>query len=104
MSLDYKKELEDGKVKNAKLDRFLQTTESIPDDLWWDFDEAIGYNSATPVTWAVKRLKILYLRTENGETISVPAANAVLSKGTFEHVITKCFSHFIYECMFKPYY
>jgi len=100
--MDIYKKLEEGKARNAALDRFLQTTESIPDDLWRAFDAAIGYDSATPVTWALKRLKILCLRTENGETISVPAANAVLSKDTFEQVISEWFSPFIYACILKP--
>ena len=100
--MDIHKKLEEGKARNAALDRFLQTTESIPDDLWEAIDQAIGYDSATPVKWAVKRLKILYLRTENGEKIAVPAANAVLSKDTFEQVISEWFSPFIYECILEP--
>ena len=96
-------ENEDGFSTLEAMDRFLQTTKSIPDDLWRAFDEAIGYDSATPVSWAVGRLKILYLRTERGETISVPAANAELSKDTFEQVITEYFSSFIYKCILKPY-
>ena len=103
MSRDFQKELEEGRARNAELDCFLQTAESIPDDLWRAFDDAIGYDSATPVSWAVGRLKILYLRTERGETISVPAANAVLSKDTFKQVITEYFSSFIYKCILKPY-
>ena len=67
MSRDFQKELEEGRARNAELDCFLQTAESIPDDLWRAIADAIGYNSATPVTWAVKRLKVLYLRTENDE-------------------------------------
>ena len=101
MSGDIQKQLEEGKARNAKLDRFLQTTESIPDDLWQVFEQAIGYDSATPVKWAVKRLKVLYLRTENGESIAVPAAKAVLSKDTFEQVISEWFSPFIYECILE---
>jgi hypothetical protein len=97
MSKDIYQQLEEGKARNAKLDLFLQTTDSIPDNLWRAFDEAIGYDSATPVQWAVKRLKVLYLRTENGESISVPFINAVLSKDTFDQVISEWFSPFIYE-------
>jgi len=99
--MEFQKEREEGKARLAELDRFLQTTESIPDDLWRDFDDAIGYDSATPVSWACGRLKILYLRTENGENISVPAAHAVLNKDTFRQVISDCFSPFIYECILK---
>jgi|GEM_PF-1396925 len=102
--MNFEKEIESGKARNAELDRFLQTADSIPDDLWWAICEAVGYDSATPVTWAVKRLKILYLRTENGERISVPAAKTVLSKKTFKPFISDYFSRFIYECMFKLYY
>ena len=104
MHSDIQKQLEEGKVRLAALDRFLQTTDSIPDDLWWSICDAIGYDSATPVSWACGRLKVLYLRTENGENISVPAANAVLSKDTFKPFISDYFSPFIYACMFKPYY
>jgi len=102
--MDFQKKIEEGKIRNAKLDGFLQTAESVPDDLWWNICDAIGYDSATPVTWAVKRLKILYARTENGENISVPAAKIVLNKDTFKPFISEYFSTFIYECMFKPYY
>jgi len=104
MSRDLQKDIEEGKARNAELDRFLLTAESIPDDLWCAIAEAIGYDSATPVTWAVKRLKVLYIRTENDEKISIPAANVVLSKDTFKPFISGYFSPFIYECMFKPYY
>ena len=97
MPMKYQKELEEGKLRLAELDRFLQTTESIPDDLWWSFSDAIGYDSATPVSWAVGRLKILYLRTENGEKISVPAAHTVLSRDTFKQVISEHFSPHTYK-------
>ena len=82
----------------------MRVTDSIPDDLWRAFDKAVGYDSATPVTWAVKRLKVLYSRTENGESVSVPLAGVVLNKDMFERVISEWFSPFIYECLFKPYY
>ena len=97
MSMDFQKELEEGKVRLALLDDFLMTTESIPDDLWWSICDAIGYDSATPVSWACGRLKVLYLRTENGESISVPAANVILCKNTFKSFISGYFSPFIYE-------
>jgi len=101
MSSDYKKELEEGKARLAELDHFLQTAESIPDDLWWSICDAIGYDSATPVSWACGRLKVLYLRTENGESISVPAAKVVLCKDTFESFISEYFSPFIYKCILE---
>jgi len=92
---------EDARLQLALQDNFLRVTASIPDDLWREFGEAIGYDAATPVSWAVGRLKILYLRTENGESISVPAIDAVLNKETFETVISECFSPFIYKCILK---
>jgi len=101
MSMNYQKEREDGKALLAELDHFLQTTESIPDDLWRDINDAISYDSATPVSWACGRLKIIYLRTENGENISVPAANIVLSKDTFKQFISEYFSPFIYKCILE---
>ena len=101
--MDINRQLEEGKARLAELDLFLQTAESIPDDLWQKIDDAIGYDSATPVSWAVGRLKVLYLRTENGEKTSVPAANAVLNKDTFEQVISEYFSPFIYACILNHY-
>ena len=96
MPMKDQEEREKAKLRLAELDRFLQTTESIPDNLWWNIGDAIGYDSATPVSWAVGRLKILYLRTENGENISVPAAHAVLNKDTFKDVISDHFSPHTY--------
>ena len=101
MSRDFQKELEEGRIRLAKTDRFLQTAESIPDDFWWGICDAIGYDSATPVSWACGRLKVLYLRTEKGESIAVPAANVVLSRDTFKPFISEYFSPFIYECILK---
>jgi hypothetical protein len=101
MSMDSKKELEEGKVRLELLDAFLRTAESIPDDLWWSICDAIGYDAATPVSWACGRLKVLYLRTENDESISVPAANVILCKDTFKTFILEYFSPFIYECILK---
>jgi len=86
-----------GLSEHEALDRFLQTTKSIPDDLWWDFDNAIGYDAAASVGWASGRLKTLYLRIENGESISVPVVNAVLNKETFEPIISEHFSPFMYR-------
>ena len=101
MAMDFQKELKEGKVRLEALDRFLQTTESISADLWWSICDAIGYDSATPVSWACGRLKVLYLRTENGESISIPAAKAVLSKDTFKPFISEYFSPFIYKCILE---
>ena len=93
------KDLEKGKMLLFKQDRFLQTAKTIPDELWQQFDYAIGYDSGTPVSWAVGRLKILHARTEKGEKISVPVINAVLTRETFEQVICEQFSPFIYKCI-----
>ena len=101
MPEDFKKELEEGRARLAASDSFLQTAESIPDDLWWAVCDAIAYNSAAPVSWACGRLKVLWLRTENGESISVPAAEAVLDKDTFESFISDYFSPFIYKCILE---
>jgi hypothetical protein len=91
-----RRQLEEGEKRMAKLEKFLRTTDTIPDDLWYAFHEAVNYDSATPVSWAGRCMKILYLRTENGESISVPKINAVLTKDTFQAVITEQFSEFMY--------
>ena len=97
----YEKELAEGKARLEAQDQFLRTTDTIPDDLWRGIVKAILYDSATPVSWAGGRLKIIYQRTQNGESISVPAAHVVLTKDTFEPFITEYFSRFMFEYILR---
>ena len=98
--MDYSKKRDEEAIEaNKKLDKYLQTATFISDDLWHSLCDAITYNSATPVNWACRKLKIIYLRTQNGESIGLPIKNTVLNKDNFEAIITEEFSDFIFNHM-----
>jgi len=96
--MDYSKKRDEEAIEaNKKLDNYLQITDTISDELWYSFHEAITYNSATPVNWACRKLKIIYLRTQNGESIALPIKNTALNKDNFETIIKAEFSDFIFN-------
>ena len=95
------KMMDEARQKNKELDAFLQTTDTLPDDTWYAICDAITYDAATPVNWACRKLKIIYLRTENGESIALPAKNIVLNKENFKTFIIEFFSDFIFKQILK---
>lgn len=93
----YKDNFRERIKQNNETDEFLKTTDSIPDALWIEIANAIGYNSASTVRWATKKLAIIYKRTQIGETIVVPRINMTLDKQNFKEIICNQFSEFIYN-------
>ena len=84
------------KKYNADLDNFLQTTETIPLGIWNNICDAIAYDAATTVNWACHKLKIIYLRVQQGEKIYFPDIDQALDKSSFEKMIV---DHFGEHCL-----
>lgn len=83
------------------LEIHLTTVKSISDSVWKKIRDAVSYDSATPVRWAVSMLKIIYVRVLADEQISVPHLGIVLTKWNFKEVVTKQFSDFIFSEVLK---
>ena len=88
-------------IKN--LDSLLKATNVIPKKVWEHIDDAIGYNAASSVPGACKILKVIYLRIQEGESITLhlPSETIVLDKNNFEQFISTYFSPFIFEQTLK---
>ena len=100
--MDYSKKRDEETIAaNKKLDEYLQTATFISNELWYSICDAIGYDAAISVNWACRKLKILYLRTQNGESIELPIKNTALNKDNFEAIINEEFLPFIFRCMLE---
>ena len=101
--LEYEKSIREAIKQNKKDDDSLRTSASIPDDLWKGIVDAINYDSASTVGWAIKKLSIVYERIQLGERIFLPSIDAYLEKSNFEAVICKTFSQFIFNEILELY-
>ena len=86
---------------NAKLEAFLRTTKTVTDDIWNKIVDAIKYDSATTVNWAFRKLKIIYLRTQNGEEIYIPTIQKKLDKKNFQTIMIELFGEFHMNCILE---
>ncbi|HEX3047585.1 MAG TPA: hypothetical protein VHY08_22730, partial [Bacillota bacterium] len=80
---EYEKSIRDAVEQNKRDDDFLRTSAFISADLWDGIIDAISYDSASTVGWAVKKLSIVYERVQMGEKIFVQNINAYLEKSNF---------------------
>ncbi|MBN8233204.1 hypothetical protein JYK02_37390 [Corallococcus macrosporus] len=62
----------------AQRQRALEETGRVDEGLYLEFNAAYGYNSATPMSWLLARLKHLAHRLEIGQSLSLydPASGA----------------------------
>jgi hypothetical protein len=99
--LIYERNSREAIKQNNETDEFLKTTDTVPDALWIELANAIGYDSASTVGWATKKLAIIYKRTQLGETIFVSGINVMLDRQSFKGIICNQFSEFIYNEILK---
>jgi hypothetical protein len=93
--LEYENNIRETIKQNKVDDDFLRTSDLISNDLWKRTIDAINCNSETSVSWAIKKLSILYKRSQLGQKIYIPSINVYLEKDNFERVICEEFSRFI---------
>lgn len=93
----YEKSIRETIKQNKEEDDLLRTSDFISDDLWKRIIDAINYDNATTVSWATKKLGILYKKSQLCERIFVPSINVYLERYNFESVICKEFSCFIFN-------
>ncbi len=93
----YERSMKETIRKNNEMNEYLKITLSVSDEIWKSMMDAVGYNAATSVNWAVKKLKIIYGRTKSGDRIYVPYLKTYLDSANFEKVICECFSEFIFD-------
>ena len=86
---------------NFELDEFLKVTDEIPNEIWFSICNAINYDAATTVNWACHKLKIVYLRLQNGDKIAVPAIGIILEESNFEEQIKDNFSNIVLNCILE---
>jgi len=56
---------------NRNLDQQILRHGVLDEDLYWRLDEALHYDSATPVNWAEGKLSLFQYRLEAGQKIEV---------------------------------
>ena len=79
----------------------LETSTVIPDAVWREICDDIGYAAGYSIRSACRILKIIYLRTQNGESIELPLKGIVLNKSNFEKIIIEYFEPFIFQCILE---
>lgn len=94
---EYEKSIREAIKQNEEDDFILETSNFVSDDMWKRIKVAANYDSATTVNWALKKLSILYDRTQLGERIFVPSINVYLERDNFEKVICTEISQFIFN-------